>query len=276
MGFILESPLLYPFLLTLIAGLSTGIGASIAFFADSKNTAFLSFALGFSAGVMLFISFTELYIASKTGYAKIYGEITGERYATALFFVGCIMALLIDKAIPEKINPHELKNDRQIQKALSAKTLALKKTGMLTALLIAVHNFPEGFATLMSAIENPVFGVAVAFAVALHNIPEGMSISLPMYYATGDRKKGFLLASASGLSEPIGALIGYFLLVPFLGEGVMAGTLALIAGMMVYVALDELIPSSMIYGNSHTTIVGLIFGMGAMAISLLLLRGYGL
>ena len=276
MDFVLNNPLFYPFLLTLIAGLSTGIGASIAFFADSKNTIFLSFALGFSAGVMLFISFTELYIASKTGYTKLYGDVAGEQYATALFFAGCIIALLIDRAIPEKINPHELKNDRQIQKALSSKTFALKKTGILTALLIAVHNFPEGFATLMSAIENPAFGIAVACAIALHNIPEGMSISLPMYYATGDKKKGFWLATLSGLSEPVGALIGYFLLVPFLGEGVMAGTLAFIAGMMVYVALDELIPSSMIYGNSHTTIVGLIFGMGAMAISLLLLRGYGL
>lgn len=276
MDFIFQSPLFYPFLLTLIAGLSTGIGASIAFFANSKNTAFLSFALGFSAGVMLFISFTELYIGSKVGYAKLYGEIVGERYATALFFVGCVTALLIDKAIPEKINPHEPKNDKQIQKALLTKSFTLKKTGILTAILIAVHNFPEGFATFMSALENPAFGVAVAFAIALHNIPEGMSVSLPMYYATGEKKKAFWLATSSGLSEPIGAMIGYLLLAPFLGDGVMAGTLALIAGMMVYVALDELIPSSMIYGNSHTTIIGLIFGMGIMAISLLLLRSYGL
>lgn len=191
MDFIFQSPLFYPFLLTLIAGLSTGIGASIAFFANSKNTAFLSFALGFSAGVMLFISFTELYIGSKVGYAKLYGEIVGERYATALFFVGCVAALLIDKAIPDKINPHELKNDKQIQKALLTKSFTLKKTGILTAILIAVHNFPEGFATFMSALENPAFGVAVAFAIALHNIPEGMSVSLPMYYATGEKKKRF-------------------------------------------------------------------------------------
>jgi len=148
-------------------------------------------------------------------------------------------------------------------------TASLKRTGIFTALAIGIHNFPEGFATFVSALDDPKLGLAIAFAIAIHNIPEGMAVSLPIYHATGDKKSAFWYATLSGFAEPIGALVGFFLLLPFMGEATLGITFGLVAGIMVYISFDELLPAARVYGNAHTTIGGITLGMLVMALSLI-------
>ncbi len=151
------------------------------------------------------------------------------------------------------------------------------RMGLFTALAIGIHNFPEGLATFLAVLQDPSLGLAIAIAIALHNIPEGISVSVPIYYATGNRRRAFLYSVASGLSEPVGAIIGYLLLSAFLGGvgefpseavGIM---FAAVAGIMVYISLDELLPTSRAYGKGHDTLFGLVGGMAVMALSLVLL-----
>ncbi len=149
---------------------------------------------------------------------------------------------------------------------------ALRRTGVLTAIAVALHNFPEGFATFVSALENLNFGILIALAIAIHNIPEGMAVSLPIYHSTGDKKKAFIYSALSGLTEPLGALVGIFLLLPFLNELILAVSFALVAGIMIYISFDELLPAARIYGEPHHCLYGLLVGMGVMAFSLALLN----
>jgi zinc transporter, ZIP family len=263
------------FLLTILAGLSTGIGALLAFFSKSKSHTFLSIGLGFSAGVMVYVSFVEILAKSRKAFEVIYqSEIIGESLAIVCFFAGIGLSALIDRFIPEDVNPHEPKSDKQLSvlKDDSQHSLlrnsALKRTGVFTALAIGIHNFPEGFATFMSALEDVSLGIPIALAIAVHNIPEGMAVSLPIYHATGERKKAFWYAFMSGLAEPIGAIVGFFLLLPLMGELTFGITFGCVAGIMVYISFDELLPSARLYGNSHTTILGITLGMLVMAISL--------
>ena len=194
------------------------------------------------------------------------------------FFIGIILTAFIDKIIPEDLNPHEPKSDNQLQelkpdtKASLIRNSKLKRTGIFTAIAIAIHNFPEGFATFVSALENPTVGITIAFAIAIHNIPEGMAVSLPIYHATGEKKKAFWYATLSGLAEPLGAVVGFFLLLPFMGDATLAIVFGIVAGIMVYISFDELLPASRVYGNAHTTIVGISLGMFVMAISLVLFK----
>jgi ZIP family zinc transporter len=144
------------------------------------------------------------------------------------------------------------------------------RMGMLTALAITIHNFPEGLATFTSSVKDPSLGIAIAVAVAIHNIPEGIAVSIPVYYATGDKKKAFRLSFLSGLSEPLGALIGYLILFRFFNDVVFGVLFAMVAGIMVFISLDELLPTAREYGEAHLSIYGLIAGMLVMAVSLLL------
>jgi ZIP family zinc transporter len=268
--------LLMAFMLTLFAGLSTAIGAGLAFFAKGKSTVFLSIGLGFSAGVMIYVSFMEILGKSKDAFSQIYkSPLLGESLAIAAFFGGIALSAFIDYLIPEDVNPHEMKSDRELlelkpQKAgFLHKSSDLKRTGIFTALAIGIHNFPEGFATFMSALDNFTIGATIAFAIAIHNIPEGMAVSLPIYHATGDKKTAFWYAALSGLAEPAGAVIGFFLLFPFLGVATMGMTFGIVAGIMIYISFDELLPAARIYGNAHTTIGGITLGMLVMALSLI-------
>lgn len=253
-------------LLTVLAGISTGIGALIAFFSHKDSDVFLSFGLGFSGGVMVYISFVELLPTSIRSF-----HANGETLGVVFFFVGFLISFFIDRMIPDDVNPHEFKNYSELEPVRDeVKYKALKKTGLFTAIAITVHNFPEGFATFASAIKEPSLGVAVAIAVAIHNIPEGVSVSLPIYKATGNKKKAFLYSFGSGMAEPVGAVIGYLLLAPLLGDATLGVVFGIVAGIMVYISLDELIPSARVYGNAHTTIVGVGSGMAVMAGSLIL------
>ncbi|MFA8300070.1 MAG: zinc transporter ZupT [Hyphomicrobiales bacterium] len=263
--------LLIAFALTLFAGLSTGIGSVLAFFTKRTNTRFLSVALGFSAGVMIYVSFVEIIAKAKEELVSYYGESKGEWVTAISFFGGILLIAIIDKLIPSAENPHEVKKVENIKagKAKGSKA-KLMRMGIFTALAIGIHNFPEGLATFTAALSNPELGIAIAFAIAVHNIPEGIAVSAPIYYATGNKKKAFWFSFLSGLAEPVGAVIGYLLLMPFMGPMTFGIIFAGVAGIMVFISIDELLPAAREYGEHHLSIYGLIAGMVVMALSLLM------
>lgn len=263
---------LMAFALTFFAGLSTGIGSAIAFFAKRTNKAFLAASLGFSAGVMIYVSFVELFMASRQSLSALYGDTEGYYFATLSFFAGIFLIALIDKLVPEKENPHEIKNVGDVSPEMLSgyKNNRLLRTGLITALVLGIHNFPEGMVTFLSGLQDMCIAVPVAVAIAIHNIPEGISVSMPVYYATGNRKKAFWLSFLSGLAEPVGAVCGYFLLLPFLSEALMGFVFGMISGIMIFISIDELLPAAEEYGKHHIAIYGLIGGMGIMAVSLLI------
>ncbi|EAI9852675.1 zinc transporter ZupT [Campylobacter jejuni] len=277
-------------LLTLFAGFSTAIGSIIAFFSRKDDLRVLSLGLGFSAGVMIYISFMEILPTALKDFKNHYDSHWAELLGLACFFGGILISLLIDKLIPEDVNPHEPKEDLSElkicplpqkgqnppkfhpgEKLHQINTKALKRTGIFTALAIAIHNFPEGFATFISSLDNLTLGIAIAIAVAIHNIPEGLAVSLPIYHATGDKKKAFIYSALSGLAEPLGAFVGALILLPFIGDLTLAISFAVIAGIMVFISLDELLPAAKTYDKAHDSLYGLIAGMAIMALSLNLL-----
>ncbi len=273
------------FILTILAGLSTVIGAFLVFWVRTTCTKFLSFGLGFSAGVMIYLSFFELLKESNyllAGSPK--GNYSG--LVVLMFLFGLAIAGVIDffthnrvEACPGlgcgKTEVTNLGNrwhghrHRHGQRFWSQQ--ALLRTGIFTAVIIAIHNFPEGIVTFTTASVNMVFGVSIAIAIAIHNIPEGFCIALPIYYATKDKKKSILYALIAGLAEPFGALLTYFILLPFISNNVLGIMLAIVAGIMVYISFDELLPTARRYGG-HTGLFGLVCGMVLMAFSLYLLH----
>lgn len=248
-------------LLTVVAGLSTGIGSVIAYFMKKPKKIYLSFSLGFSAGVMIYISFMELLPQALKSVGDIWG--------VSALFIGIIFIGIIDTIIPETENPHYYKEPSDTVRVRVNDTL--RRTGLFTALAIAIHNFPEGLATFGTSLSNLRLGMIIALAVAIHNIPEGISVSVPIFYATGNRKKAFLYSALSGLAEPVGAVIGFLILLPFLSEGLITSLLAFVAGIMIYISLDELLPMAHGYGKGHIVILGVVLGMFIMALSLLML-----
>lgn len=270
--------IVFAFALTLLAGLSTGIGAAVAFFTRQTNTKVLSVALGFSAGVMLYVSFVEIFAKARGTLTLALGEGAGTWATVGAFFAGMGLIALIDRLVPNYENPHELHSVEEMDAGLcnlprnEAHDFAkLKRTGMMAAVAIAVHNFPEGLATFTAALSDPGLGLAIAVAVAIHNIPEGIAVSVPLFYATGDRKKSFRLAFLSGLAEPVGAGVGFLLLLPFFTPTLFGCLFASVAGIMVFISLDQLLPAAEEYGAHHHCIFGAVLGMGVMALSLLLL-----
>lgn len=250
------------FLLTTIAGSATMIGAAIAYFIKKPRISYLTFSLGFSAGVMIYISFMELLTnAIRT---------LGQAKAVVAFFIGMFFIGIIDFFIPEAENPDHFSNlESSPKKTIHDKKLL--RASMMTALAIGIHNFPEGLATFGAALTDTKLGIYIAIAIAIHNIPEGISVSMPIFYATGNRNKAFFYSSISGLTEPIGALVGYAILMPFLSPGLLAALLAFVAGIMIYISVDQLLPMAHRYGRSHTVIIGIISGMIVMAASLIML-----
>jgi ZIP family zinc transporter len=173
--------------------------------------------------------------------------------------------------VPDFENPHEAHRAEEMERRdLAAGFNKLYRMGLFTALAIAIHNFPEGFATFMSALKDTKLGIAIAVALAIHNIPEGIAVSIPIFYATGSRKKAFVYSFLSGLAEPVGALVGYLILLSFLNDIVFGIVFASVAGIMVFISLDELLPAAREYGQYHLAAYGLVAGMLVMALSLLL------
>ncbi len=257
--------------LTLFAGLSTGVGSTLAFLSKKINIRFLAGSLGFSAGVMIYVSFVEILPKSMESLSKVFGS-KGELIAVISFFAGIAIIALIDKFVPSVENPHEMKDIDDMKGTISeSQKKGLMRMGLFSALAIGIHNFPEGLATFVSALEDPTLGLSIAIAIAIHNIPEGIAVSVPVYYATGSRKKAFMYSFMSGLAEPVGALIGFFFLMWFFDESVFGITFGIVSGIMVYISLDELLPTAEKYGEHHIAIYGLISGMALMAVSLLML-----
>jgi ZIP family zinc transporter len=262
---------LIAFGLTLFAGLSTGIGSALAFFTKHTNKKVLSVALGFSAGVMIYVSFVEIFPEAKHYLIDAQGDFNGNWIAVGAFFLGIFLAAIIDRVIPSFENPHELHTIEELEKHKHKRECKrLMRMGIFIALAIAVHNFPEGFATFASALINLKLGIAIAIAIAIHNIPEGIAISFPIFCATNNKKKAFIYSFLSGLTEPLGALVGYFILAPYLNDTVLGIVLGTVAGLMVFISLDELVPASREFGYPHSAIYGLIAGMSIMALSLLI------
>jgi len=262
------------FLLTLFAGLATALGAFLTFTTREDNNKILSIGLGFSAGVMIYVSFVEILVKSQDAFTLQYGNILGESLAIMSFFVGIVLTFFIDQLIPDKVNPHHALeyNETHIDDIDKNDYNALSRVGIFTAIAISIHNFPEGFATFAMALNDMNTGIAIAFAIAIHNIPEGLAVALPIQYATKSRKKAFLYATGSGLTEPIGAVIGYLLLAPLMGNLTLGITFGIVAGIMVYISFDELLPAARRYGDDHTAIWGVITGMFVMALSLILFK----
>lgn len=312
------------FLLTLGAGLATGIGGLIAVAGKGVSRSVLSAALGFSAGVMIYISFVELLGDAFETLQETCGQQLGGWLAIGGFFGGIGLIALIDHFVPESENPHELQGvecaltddmgenitaesgmyDKNapfesstwasleggafpasdVASAPSASDTSsnaastndlnprekalLMRTGIMSALAIGIHNFPEGMASFFSSLSDPALGVSIAVAIAIHNIPEGISVAIPLRYATGNRAKAAFLALTSGLAEPVGALIGFVILRPFINDSVMGMVFAMVAGIMVFISLDELLPAAEKTARHHVAIGGLIAGMFVMAFSL--------
>lgn len=264
------SNVLFAFGLTLFAGLSTGIGSALSLLTKQTNRRFLSLSLGFSAGVMIYVSFAEILVKANDALTASLGEKMGAWAAAGGFFFGILLIAIIDKFIPEAENPHEIHTVEEMDGQSEEHKTKLMRMGLFTALAIAIHNFPEGLATFTAALSDPKLGVPIAVAIAIHNIPEGIAVAVPVFYATGSRQKAFRLSFLSGLSEPVGALIGYILLYRFFSDIMFGFIFAAVAGIMVYISLDELLPSAREYGEHHLSIYGLVAGMVVMAVSLLL------
>ena len=270
-------------LLTLIAGAATGIGGALVLFKKKLSSNVLAGALGLSAGVMIFISLAELFPESQAEVASIGSLKHGEALVLLAFFAGMGIITLIDFLIPEYENPHEASGLSLDAKTAAVGVLeqtgnekALHRLGLMSALAIAIHNFPEGIATFIGALNDPQMGAGITFAIAIHNIPEGIAVAIPIYYATKSKGKALLYATLSGFSEIIGALLCLGVTAVFgvklTGGGpVFPLILAAVAGIMIYISLDELLPTAEKYGKHHIAIAGVVAGMAIMGVSLLLL-----
>ena len=258
------SDLLEAFLLTLLAGLSTGSGGAFVFFAKTIDRRLLCVSLGLSAGVMIYVSLVEILHESAAMLSEVYGDKTGMLYAMLSFFGGILLIAVIDKLIPCEENPHEM----SCQVRPGAEDSRLKRTGLLTALTIAIHNFPEGMASFVSATQSMRLAIPIIVAIAIHNIPEGISIAMPIFYATGSRRIAMRYSLLAGLAEPLGALATYLVLLPFMSPVLQGVLFGVVAGIMVFISLDELLPSAQLYGEHHLSMYGLVLGMAVMALSL--------
>jgi|TARA_B100001094_G_C18064459_1_gene736730 ZIP family zinc transporter len=253
------------FALATFAGLSTGIGSAIALFTRASNKRFLAIALGLSAGIMIYVSFMEMMQLSFESLTLIYGDSFGKLISVTGFVVGLLLMLLIDQlfdhqSIADFIARSEDKNESSLIKA-----------GVFSAIALAIHNFPEGFATFTATVYDPAIGLTLATAIAVHNIPEGIAVSVPIYYATKSKKKAFYISFLSGLAEPVGAVIGFLIFRTVFNEALFGISFALCAGIMVYVALNELLPVAKDYGEPSDAIIGVTIGMIVMALSLIMM-----
>ena len=268
--------------LTLIAGSATGIGGALVLFKKKISSNFLAGALGLSAGVMIFISLAELFPEAQAMISDI-GLPHGEAFVLIAFFVGMGIITLIDFTIPEYENPHEASGLSLSDKTAAVGVLehtggekALHRLGLLSAIAIAVHNFPEGIATFIGALNDPEMGAGITFAISIHNIPEGIAVAIPIYYATKSKGKALLYATLSGLSEVVGAALCLAITAIF-GIDLTGGSpafplvLSAVAGIMIYISLDELLPTAEKYGKHHIAIAGVVGGMALMGISLLIM-----
>jgi len=266
---------LFAFMLTIIAGLATGVGGIVVVFSKVTDKKFLSICLSFSAGVMLYISFAEIFVEALGSLEYAYGDNMGYLILTVAFFAGVALMAIIDRFIPhDESHTETLDTFSEDEKVSRQEKSELKRTGISSTIAIAIHNFPEGLITFMAALHDPAMGVAIAIAIIIHNIPEGIAMAAPIYHATGSKAKAFLVSVGAGLTEPLGALIAWLVLRNIFDdfEGAFGIIFAAIAGIMVFVAVHQLLPTAQKYGKHHLVMKWLFVGMAVMALSLVVLE----
>ena len=266
---------LLAFFLILIAGLATGVGGLVVLFSKTSNTKFLSICLSFSAGVMLYVAFAEIFLEAMEALEYGYGEELGLLIATVAFFAGIVLMVAIDKLIPHNDDITDvLEPKRQGKTQFSpGEKKELKRTGLMSATALAIHNFPEGFITFIALMFDPLMGIAIAIAIIIHNMPEGIATAAPIYYATGSKAKAFLISAGAGLVQLLGAFIAWLLLQNVFDdiEAIFGIAFAAVAGIMVFVAIHQLLPAAQKYGKHHLVMTWLFVGMAVMAVSLVVL-----
>lgn len=255
-----------PLLLTLFAGMSTLLGGFITFFVKRNNLKALSVGLGFSAGVMVYISLSELMNESPVMLNVFYSETAAKALAFLGFMFGIITAVLIDYFIPDHIESDFLSTSKRCRERHQ-----IRRAGLITAIAVTLHNFPEGMATFLVSSEDLRLGIPVALAIAIHNIPEGIAIALPIFHATGKKRLAILYSFLSGISEPVGGLIGVVLLKTIMPAQTIGIMTAAVAGIMVYISFDTLLPLAREYGENHHVIIGIVSGMLVMGCGLIFL-----
>ncbi len=265
---------IFAFSLTLLSALATVIGSFIGISTKRTNTKFLSMALGFSGGIMLYLSFVEILGEARESLEVGLGE-NGDLIAVIGFFSGMLLIALLDKILPHMEEGEHIDYKKDIhdmgEHDREHAMKCLYRMGIFSALTIGIHNFPEGISTFMSALKDPTMGISVAVAIGIHNVTVGMAIAIPIYFATGDKKKAVLYSLFTAICAPIGALLAYFFLNSYLNEVVFGVIFSAVAGIMVFISLDEILPTAEKYGEHHYVIYGVISGMIVMAISLLIL-----
>lgn len=250
------------------AGLATALGSVLVFTSRTPGPRLLSFGLAFAGGAMVYVSLSEILNKSVMSFTLDHGDKAGFAYGTLSFLCGVLLIMAIDLLVP---NPHETL-DKESRSLETHSQRHIRRVGLMSALAITAHNFPEGLATFFATLENPSVGLPLALAIAVHNIPEGISIAIPIYFATGKKSLAFFACLLSGMAEPVGAALGYALLAPFLNNSIYGAVFGLISGVMVYLALDELLPAAKKYAKGHETVYGLVSGMAVIATSLVLFK----
>ena len=255
-----------PLLLTLFSGMATLLGGFITFFVKRNDLRVLSIGLGFSAGVMIYVSLSELIEEAATMLTPFYGVTPAKVAAFLGFFAGILVAIAIDYFIPDHIESDFLSKSTKCQQKHR-----IKRAGLITAIAVTLHNLPEGIATFLVASQDIRLGIPVAIAIAIHNLPEGIAIALPIFHATGKKRQAILYTFLSGISEPIGGLIGVLLLKTILPDQAVGIMTAAVAGIMIYISFDTLLPLAREYGENHHVIIGIVSGLLIMSFSLIFL-----
>ena len=261
----MEQTYLIPFLITLFAGLSTALGGLVVFFGNTEKLNWLSFTMSFAAGVMLYVSFVEILPESYLEFKHTNDQNTALLYVLGFFVFGTLFAIFTDKLLPEQ------KINSQVNKSITSKNNKIYRSGILIALTMALHNFPEGIVTFIGSVNDLSFGLVIGLAIALHNIPEGMAISVPIYHATGSKKKAFLYSALSGFTEPLGALFCYFVINSYLDDFLTAAVMSIVSGIMIFISIFVLMPLSFEYKDKYEHIFGLVIGMVVIGISIYLM-----
>lgn len=261
----MDQNVLIAFAVCCFAALSTVLGALTLFRVKAPDPRLLSFGLAFAGGAMVYVSLVEIFVKSQIAFDVVSDDKHAYALATLAFFCGILIVVALDRILP---NPHSGLQDSD--HAHDHKHVA--RVGLMAAIAITAHNFPEGMATFFATLDDPAVGAPLAAAIAIHNIPEGVSIAIPVYHATGSKKKALAACTISALAEPIGAILGYGILAPYLSQALYGWIFGIIAGVMVFLALDELLPAAKKYATGHETVYGMVAGMAALALSLVLLR----
>lgn len=240
--------ILAPVLLSLIAGAASGLGGLVVYSFGEVKDWLMGFLMGFAGGVMLVVAFLELF-------TEALGLLT-HMQATLAFIVGALIMMAIDLTLPHR---EAGRWERGVAKP------EFLKSGLIIAFGISLHNFPEGLVVSASYSRLPSMGLMMAIMICLHNIPEGIATATPLVMAGVSKRKAAFTALLSGMTEPLGAIVGSLLIARLGASDYIIGMgLAIAAGIMTYITVDELIPMAHKYGSEspkHIVSTGILAGM---------------